>query len=83
MASAREHFQPDEVLSKALADLNLAAGCSTKITYEQEVAVRDLVAGKDVLAVLPTGFGKSLIYQLFEQETTKWMGKQQFLSFLH
>ena len=35
MASAREHFRPDEVLSKALADLNLAGGCSTKITYEQ------------------------------------------------
>ena len=32
---------------------------------EQEQAVRNLYLGKDVLAVLPTGFGKSHIYQAF------------------
>ena len=32
---------------------------------EQEQAVRKLYLGKDVLAVLPTGFGKSRIYQAF------------------
>ena len=32
---------------------------------EQELAVRALLYGKDVLAVLPTGCGKSLIYQMF------------------
>ena len=32
---------------------------------EQEQAVRNLYLGKDVLAVLPTGFGKSCIYQAF------------------
>ncbi len=32
---------------------------------EQEQAVRHLCQGKDVLAVLPTGFGKSRIYQAF------------------
>ena len=30
----------------------------------QEAAIRQVVAGKDVLAVMPTGWGKSLIYQL-------------------
>jgi len=30
----------------------------------QEEIIRTVVAGKDVLAVLPTGFGKSLIYQV-------------------
>ena len=30
---------------------------------EQKVAIKSLVCGKDVLAVLPTGFGKSAIYQ--------------------
>jgi len=30
---------------------------------EQKEAVSRLLEGKDVLAVLPTGFGKSLIYQ--------------------
>ena len=32
---------------------------------KQEQAVRNLYPGRDVLAVLPTGFGKSRIYQAF------------------
>jgi ATP-dependent DNA helicase RecQ len=32
---------------------------------EQKKALIDLLLKKDVLAVLPTGFGKSLIYQYF------------------
>ena len=31
---------------------------------EQEYALTEFLSGEDVLAVLPTGFGKSLIYQL-------------------
>ena len=30
---------------------------------EQKLAVEALVTGKDVMAVHPTGFGKSIIYQ--------------------
>ena len=32
---------------------------------EQKLAVEALMSGKDVLAVFPTGFGKSVIYQNF------------------
>ena len=32
---------------------------------EQSEAIESLLNGKDVFAVLPTGFGKSLIYQSF------------------
>ena len=32
---------------------------------EQKDCLKNLVAGKDVFAILPTGFGKSLIFQLF------------------
>ena len=32
---------------------------------EQEVAVKELLKGNDVLAILPTGFGKTLIYIVF------------------
>ena len=32
---------------------------------EQEIAVKDLLLGKNFLAVLPTGYGKSLIFTLF------------------
>ena len=35
---------------------------------EQRNAVDALLGGLDVFAVLPTGFGKSLIYQAFVQE---------------
>ncbi|MHB8991146.1 MAG: RecQ family ATP-dependent DNA helicase [Chloroflexota bacterium] len=33
----------------------------------QERIIRDLLRGRDVVAVLPTGFGKSLVYQLAAQ----------------
>ena len=35
------------------------------IRKEQEDYITNLVNGKDVFAILPTGFGKSLIFQLF------------------
>ena len=54
-----------DVLSKALADLNVAATREFTLKPEQEAAVRALLHGKDVLAVLPTGYGNSMIYQMF------------------
>jgi superfamily II DNA helicase RecQ len=35
----------------------------------QEAAIRSLLQGKDTLAVMPTGSGKSAIYQLAAEET--------------
>ena len=32
---------------------------------EQKLAVEALLSGKDVIAILPIGFGKSIIYQSF------------------
>jgi superfamily II DNA helicase RecQ len=37
----------------------------TVVKREQEIAVKYLLLGKNVLAVLPTGYGKSLIFTLF------------------
>ena len=54
-----------DVLARALADLNVVARSEFKLKPEQEVVVKSLLDGKDVLAVLPTGYGKSLIYQMF------------------
>ena len=51
--------------ARVLIDIEVASGRSFNLKPEQEIALRDLLAGKDVLAVLPTGFGKSLIYQTF------------------
>ena len=50
-----------DVLARALADFNVVAHSEFKLKPEQEVAVMSLLPGKDVLAVLPTGYGKSLI----------------------
>jgi superfamily II DNA helicase RecQ len=37
----------------------------SSLKWEQKIAVQCLLDGKDVIAILPTGFGKSLIYQLY------------------
>ena len=39
-------------------------GYDFALMEEQIQAIKHLFNGKDLLAVLPTGFGKSLIYQL-------------------
>ena len=35
------------------------------IKAEQYEALEAVISGRDVIAILPTGFGKSLIFQLF------------------
>ena len=37
----------------------------SKIVSEQSEALGALISGRDVIAILRTGFGKSLIFQLF------------------
>ena len=54
-----------DVLARALADLNIITRNEFKLKPEQEVAVKSLLHGKDVLVVLPTGYGKRLLYQMF------------------
>ena len=65
----------------AMADLQLVNDCVRSVICrlnasqfsrqelilkrEQEIAVKELLVGKHVLAVLPTGYGKSLIFTLF------------------
>ena len=41
---------------------------------EQEKAINCLLEGNDVLAVLPTGFGKSFIYEKFSEITNSGDG---------
>ena len=55
-----------EGIEKALESLNIRSE-SRKIILkeEQEKAVIKLLSGNDVLAILPTGFNKSMIYTIF------------------
>lgn len=62
MAEDVEGFE--SCLSEVLLKLS-ESGLSFTLKREQELAMRHLFNGKDVMAVLPTGFGKSLIFQLF------------------
>ena len=54
-----------DIVESALRDVNLSSGRETVLKPEQESAVRAFLADRDVLAVLQTGYGKSLIYQMF------------------
>lgn len=46
-------------MSDGKCDSSLRSSC------QNDIGVNSLLEGKDVLAVLPTGFGKSLMYQSF------------------
>jgi len=60
-----------ESIEKALNLLNIQREEKDIILKEeQEKAVVELLSGKDVLAILPTGFGKSLIYTIFALAST-------------
>lgn len=56
-----------ECVVKALETLNILRNSQREIILkeQQELAVEELLLGKDVLAVLPTGFGKSMIFTIF------------------
>jgi len=56
----------EEALSNALSRLNILRD-DRKIVLkeEQEMAVNHLLNGRDVMAILPTGFGKSMIFTVF------------------
>ena len=56
----------EEALVKALSTLNIRReGKEIVSKQEQETAIIGLLCGKDVMAVLPTGFGKSMIFTVF------------------
>ena len=51
-------------LTLACEELLNKFNVSVELKNEQRIAITSLLRGSDVLAVLPTGFGKSLIYQM-------------------
>ncbi|CAB3990470.1 ATP-dependent DNA helicase, partial [Paramuricea clavata] len=53
------------LLNEALYKIFQITGKRLTLKDEQKEAVKSLLSGRDVLAILPTGFGKSLIFQLF------------------
>ena len=52
------------LLLKAISFLSSKSSRELHLKKEQDIAVKCLLKEKDVLAVLPTGFGKSLVFQV-------------------
>ena len=62
-----------ECVAKALETLNILRN-----KQQQEVAMEEIILGRDALAVLPTGFGKRMIFKIFvlaRQEMLKRLEK--------
>ena len=53
------------LLHKAMSFLSSKSSREVHLKKEQDIAIKSLLKEKDVLAVLPTGFGKSLVFQVF------------------
>ena len=51
------------------------SGLNFKLKREQDTAVKSMLMNRDVLAVLPTGHGKSIVFQTYvmasEHRTTR------------
>ena len=64
-------------LEKALEKLNILRHSERELILkkEQQIAVENLLSGRDVLAVLPTGFGKSPDWKI-GQFSTRSRGTQ-------
>ena len=52
-------------ISNVLAKFQSVSGLNLELKKEQETAVKSLLMERDVLAVLPTGYDKSLIFQTY------------------
>ena len=59
------------VINNVKRELNAisgVSGVSFKLKKQQESAVKSLLLNRDVLAVLPTGYGESLVFQCYVAE---------------
>ena len=63
------------VLEECMEDLRVL-GFEGVLKDEQREAVSQLLSGGDLLAVLPTGFGKSFIFHLFVKAKEKMTGQR-------
>ena len=62
----------NKCIEEALDSLNICRQSQKIILKEQqERAVKELMSGNDVLAILPTGFGKSMVYTIFTLASQK------------
>ena len=71
-----------EAFKASLKEASLQFGV-TELKKQQEKAVEASLCGKNVFASLPTGYGKSLIYQLLPLCVKELASKNLFISDFH
>jgi superfamily II DNA/RNA helicase len=54
----------ENALEEAPPDISSCLGFKIQLKSEQRESIVHLLRGEDVLAILPTGYGKSFIFQL-------------------
>ena len=65
----------DEKINKCIEkSLNYlsAIGRPIILKCEQRMSIQHLLLGKDVIAILPTGFGKSMIFTVYALTKVSW-----------
>ena len=61
----------NECIEKSLNYLS-AIGRSIVLKCEQRISIQHLLLSKDVIAILPTGFGKSMIFTVYALAKVSW-----------
>ena len=65
----------DEKINKCIEkSLNYlsAIGRPIVLKCEQRISIQNLLLGKDVIAILPTGFGKNMIFTVYTLAKVSW-----------
>ena len=55
----------EEALLKALSNLNIQQQNREIVLRQQETAINNLLDGRDMMAILPTGYEKSMIFTVY------------------
>lgn len=82
MAELREEQRRSNAIDIVLKKLSVKLNFILKLKAEQRLALNCFPDGIDVFAVLPTGYGKSLIFQLVvfvAERELKMLGLPRFL----
>ena len=61
----------NECIEKSLNYLS-AIGRPIVLKCEQRISIQNLLLSKDVIAILPTGFGKSMIFTVYALAKVSW-----------
>ena len=61
----------NECIEKSLNYLS-AIGRPIVLKCDQRISIQHLLLGKDVIAILPTGFGKSMIFTIYALAKVSW-----------